>query len=200
MSYEKYKINIPEGKAGDWEVKQFTVSEDNARLGMLRSTYSFSSRGRCTPTGTYTSLTHRGTTIMSDTPDEIRDHFEMIRMAKGSVLINGLGLGVVLKAVLEKPEVTDATVIELSPEVIELVGKHYQDKYGTRVQIINADAFTYKSPKGRRYGAVWHDIWDSICTSNIPEMHKLHRKYGSIADWQGSWCRWQCERNRREGR
>lgn len=68
------------------------------------------------------------------------------------------------------------------------------------MQIINADAFAYKPPKSKRYGAVWHDIWANICADNLPEMHKLHRKYGRIADWQGSWCRWQCERNRGEGR
>jgi hypothetical protein len=194
MTIDQYKVNVPKGESSDYKIKKFIVSEEDSRLDSMRS-FTFSNRGRYTPAGEYTSLTCRGEIIMSDTPNEIRDHHEAVRMAKGSVLINGLGIGMVLQAVLEKPEVTDVTVIELSPDVISLVGKHYQDKYGSRLQIINANTFEWTPPKGKRYGMVWHDIWTYICYDNLPEMHKLHRKYGRHADWQGSWCRWQCENN-----
>lgn len=43
---------------------------------------------------------------------------------------------------------------------------------------------------------VWHDVWDYIDANNLTQMHALHRKYGRRADWQGSWCRDQCERQR----
>ena len=51
---------------------------------------------------------------------------------------------------------------------------YIQDK---RIKIINEDAFEFKPPKDKRYDFVWHDIWDDICTDNLPEMTKLHRKY-----------------------
>lgn len=141
---ERYKVNIPEGKSGDWEVKKFTVSEDDAKWDALRS---IGRGGRYTPTGTYTSLTRNGQVIMSDTPNEIQDHLEFIRRAKGKVLINGLGLGMVLKAVLDKSEVEYVTVIEKSPHVISLVAPYFQVNYENKVKIIWADAYTYKSPR-----------------------------------------------------
>lgn len=30
--------------------------------------------------------------------------------------------------------------------------------------------------------AVWHDVWDELCTDNLPQMHRLHRR----SDWRGS--------------
>jgi len=84
------------------------------------------------------------------------------------------------------------TVVEKSKDVISLVAKHYLGDH--RVTIVNADAYLYKPPKGVKYDAVWHDIWDNICGDNLPEMTRLHRKYGKRADWQGSWCRSLCRR------
>lgn len=109
-------------------------------------------------------------------------------------LINGLGLGVVLSAILKKDTVTEVTVIEKSEDVINLVAPAFLlDK---RVEIIHQDAFKYMPPKGETYDFVWHDIWDDICADNIPEMTKLHRKYGKIAKWQDSWCKNECKRGR----
>lgn len=123
-----------------------------------------------------------------------RDHYPIVRRATGHVLLNGLGLGMVLGAVLQKEEVEQVTVIENSPDVIALVADHY--RIDPRVSIILADAFIWTPPKGAFYDCVWHDIWPAICSDNLPEMIKLHRKYGRRCDWQGSWCRAECERRR----
>ena len=53
-------------------------------------------------------------------------------------------------------------------------------------------------PRGMKFTVVWHDIWNHICSDNLPDMHKLHRKYGRRTDWQGSWARHLCERQMRE--
>jgi spermidine synthase len=123
---------------------------------------------------------------MSDTDAELRDLSAIAYSATGHVLLNGLGLGVVLQACLAKSEVTKVTVIEVDADVIELVARHYEDP---RVKIIHADALTYRPPKGTRYGAVWHDIWDGSCSDNLEQMKLLHRRYGRLTDWQGSWGR-----------
>ena len=75
------------------------------------------------PVGTYTRLRHseRGI-VMSDIPHEMLDHREPVSHARGHCLINGLGLGMVLAAVLKQPDVTDVTVIEVDRDVIDLVG------------------------------------------------------------------------------
>ena len=193
MEYaDKYKVDVPEGQSGDWRIERFTVTKEAEKFGRLRAIAT--GRGRFAPAGTYTRLMRNGTLVMSDTPDEIRDHYEAIHQAKGHVLVNGLGLGVALQAMLEKPEVERVTVVEISADVIALVGPHYKAKYGDRLEVIQADAMTWKPPKGVRYDAVWHDIWDAICSDNLDTMHTLHRRYGRRTNWQGSWGRYQCKR------
>lgn len=179
------KVTLPEAAKGSWRIEKFKVDFTDFH-SMLR--------GRGVPVGEeFTRLMRGDVLVMSDTPAEMRDHYAAVRRAKGACLINGLGIGMVLKAVLKKPEVTDVTVVELSQDVIDMVSPHYADE---RVTFVCADALTYQPPKGKRYQMVWHDIWDDICEDNLPQMHELHRKYGRRTSWQGSWCRDECERHR----
>ena len=186
-------MNIPNDAIGKWQVETYEVTAEDARWDLLRATFSFSSGGRSTPQGTYTRLMCGGVTVMSDTPDEINDHRYAIQCAKGNVLVNGLGLGVFAQAVLEKPEVEHVTIIEISPEVIYLVGRYFEMRYSERVTIIEADALTWQPPPNTKYDLVWHDIWDNICADNLPEMKTLTKRYGSRTQWQASWCRGHCE-------
>lgn len=180
------RVTIPEQGKGKFRIERFTT--DCIDFGAML-------RGRSVPIGkTFTRLMRGDTVVMSDTPAEMRDHIGAVRNAKGSCLINGLGIGMVLKAILAKPEVTDVTVVELEQDVIDMVAPHYADP---RVTIVCANALAYKPPKGKRYGMVWHDIWDTITADNLPQMATLHRRYGRRVDWQGSWCRYECERARR---
>jgi len=184
----KIEIDVPDGQSGIWKVETFVVKEKE-----LSQQLSIIKYGRGVPGGIYKKLMRNGTVVMSNTPDEIRDFRQFVVNAEGSVLVNGLGLGVLLQALLNKDNITDVTVIENSKDVINLVAPTYiKDK---RVKIINADAFEYEPPKGKKYDAVWHDIWDNICSDNLPEMKKLHRKYGRKTKFQMSWCRYECERN-----
>jgi spermidine synthase len=177
------KVEIPEAIKGSWRIEKFKVDRPDFH-SMLR--------GRGIPVGEeFTRLMRGNTLVMSDTPAEMRDHYDAVRKATGSCLINGLGIGMVLKALLGKPEVTEITVVELSQDVIDLVAPHYTDK---RVTFVCSDALEYRPPKGKRYQMVWHDIWDYICGDNLKQMKALHRKYGRRCDWQGSWCRSECER------
>lgn len=182
-------VVIPEGRRGPWRVEKFTVEQNDPGLFYLAV------KGRSLRPGTYTRLVHdqRGV-VMSDTTAERRDHIGFVLNSRGRVLINGLGLGMCAAAALQRPEVEAVTVVEIDRDVIGLVAPHLNDR---RIEIIHASAFDYEPPKGIRYGAVWHDIWDEICADNLPEMHRLHRKYGRRSDWQGSWARELCERGRR---
>ena len=168
------KVTVPEGECGAWKVRRVEVEDSIvARF-----------RERHFVPGTYTHLTRNGKLVMSDTPAERRDHLAFVRAATGDVLISGLGLGMCLAACLRKPDVTSITVIEIDPDVIALVGPHYNDP---RVTIINADAMAWKPEKGKTFGAVWHDIWDDICTDNLPQMSTLNRRYARKARWKGCW-------------
>lgn len=200
----KVDIDVPDGKSGAWAVSTFEVSEADASLHNILCMMHGQSR-RSIRVGTYKALTRNGNVIMSNTPAECSDHWPILHNAHGQVLINGLGLGVVLKMILNKDKyvtydartVDAVTVIEKSEDVIKLVGPTYT--VDPRVTIIHADAYDWKPPKGVRYNAVWHDIWNNITSDNLETMGKLHRKYGRRADWQGSWCRAECKRLQRSG-
>jgi len=90
----------------------------------------------------------------------------------------------------KKKEVDHITVIEKNQDVIDLVESHYHDMFGCdRFKVICADIFCWKPPKGVKYDMAWYDIWNDLCLDNLPEMHKLHRKFGCKTNWQGSWSR-----------
>lgn len=183
-------VAVPEGSSGPWRIERFTVTEQEARS--FRS-MMLAGAGRGIEPGTYTKLVHkRRGIVMSDTPAERRDHMFFVNAATGHVLINGLGIGMCLNAVLQKPDVTKVTVVELDEDVIALSGPHYLAD--PRVEIVHCSAYDYQPPKGVRYGAVWHDVWDDICSDNYDAMKSLHRKYARRADWQGSWSRPEVER------
>lgn len=194
---------VPEGKSGDWSVRRFSVSEDDERRGKMYAANP-SSGGRWVPRGNYIGLYHRGSVVMSDTPGELRDHLDFlftVEMLRGHVLINGLGLGCALAGALELGA-HRVTVVEKELDVIRLVSDYFGEKYGSifrsggRVDIVHADALTWKPGGGMQYSAVWHDIWPNICSDNLKEMKALHRKYARRCKWQGSWCRAECERRR----
>lgn len=206
---DRYKVSVPEGRCGVWRVERLVVTGGDEGWQKLRAILNPHRPARVVPAGTYTYLKRIGgtfgdETVMSDTPDEIRDLrplFDRVDLftdggsGEGiAVLINGLGLGIALRGVLLEPAVRRVDVVEIDPDVIALVGPTYA--HDARVHIIAADAFRWESPKGARWDVVWHDIWDSICGDNVKGMIRLHRKYGRRCRWQGSWCRELCERRR----
>lgn len=183
MSRE-YKVSVPEGEIGDWKIKKFTVDNKKDKISQLSSLYS---SGRFVPSGTYTKLTYKNDIVMSDTPDEIRDHLYFIGKAKGNILIAGLGLGMVIQAIGNKEDVKSITVIEKSKDVIDLVGDYYLKMFPNKLKIVNADIFEWKTSD--YFDCAWYDIWNDLCTDNVEEMKKLHRKFGRRTGWQGSWGR-----------
>ncbi len=188
--YEKYKVSVPEGTSGKWAVERFTIAEHD--IGALY----YALHGRPIPPGTYTRLMPGP--MMSDTPEEIKDNLDFIYKATGDCLINGLGLGVVLKALLVKPEVTHIDVVEIEQDIINLVWPTYQD--GNRITLHHNDAFTIQWPKDKCWDCAWHDIWPNICTDNLVEIAKLKHKYARKVTCQKAWAEDLLRAYRRQGR
>lgn len=161
--HEARKVTIPEGTSGDWTVSRFTVDPKRFQgFGV-----------RWVPPGTYTRLSSSTERcFMSDTPDEYRDALPFILEATGHVLVSGLGLGMVIKALLLKPDVASITVVELEADVIALVAPHYADP---RLRVINADAYTWRPD--RQFDWAWHDIWADVSTDDLPDMARIRRHY-----------------------
>lgn len=182
------QVEIPEGECGVYKIERFTVTGKE---------FQRPQDGYVLP-GTYTRLMRGNTIVMSDTSDEMADHYRFVKAANGDVLVAGLGIGMVLYNLLEKQTVLHVDVLELSEEVISLVGPWFMERYPARVSIIHANALEYAPPKGTRYDFAWFDIWDGICSDNLEDMKKLHRKYARIALEKGSWARDRCEYYRKQ--
>lgn len=191
-------VSVPDGRSGQWTVSTIEVTEAQARLDNMRNAMR-GQRYLDVKPGFYKRLAHdkRGC-VMSNTPMEIYTNSSFIYRAKGNVLVNGLGLGVVLTAILAKAEVERVTVIEISQDVIALVAPHFQSAIDAeRLRIVHANCYEYTPPKGEKYDAVWHDVWDTICVDNLAEMTRLKRKYARRARWQGCWAEDEIRAERR---
>ncbi len=178
-------LNLTQGQSGDWELKKLSVTKEGAKAHNIREL--FNGRNRFIYAGEFWGLFRNGNVIMSNTPAEINDHLPFIHKACGRVLVGGLGLGMVLKCLLEKESVTHVTVIEKSPDVIKLIASSFTSD--PRVEIINSDVFEYKPTE--KFDCAWFDIWDVISGMEYPQMKRLHRKYGRFVGWSDSWLRKQ---------
>lgn len=192
----KLRSVVPPSKLGRWEVERYTV--DPSSLAYLRHQLSNPGR-RQVPPGEYTRLVRNGqTTVMSDTPAELRDlHWLSCQAQEGArtFLVNGMGLGLTLQLLLSYDHVRLIDVVELDPDVVRLVLDHVcPPEQAHRVRVHQADALTKKWPTGHRWDVAWHDIWDNICLDNLPDMVRLHRMYGRRVKAQRSWARELCQR------
>jgi len=183
----KINLTVPVGKSRDWSIEEFVVSKKDAQFFNLRA--MMKPGYRIIEPSKYKRLMYRDSVIMSNTPAEIRECEDFMEIAKGDILINGLGLGIVLIALLKKKTVKSITVIEKSKDVIKLVASAYKDE---RLTIINADAFKWRPPINVKYDYVWHDIWTNICYDNLVGMDKLCEKYENKTKWQDCWAKDMC--------
>lgn len=194
------KVTVPEGQSGRWRVERFHVSEVDAiraNLAGVTSDILNCDRNQMFESGTFTKLIYfdedsKLHTVMSDTTKERNDHQEFVDIAFGRVLVNGLGIGVVIQALLEKSTVTSVHVVEKEKDVINLVADHYKARFGDRFVLHHASAFDFK-PRGH-YSFVWNDIWPDISDMNIPEMEQLKKKYEHRCSWQGCWAEEECRK------
>lgn len=170
-------VTIPVCEKGQFKIERKHV----------KPTFNFSKDGRSVPEGEYTFLYRGKTLVMSDTPDEKRDHSWAVYQAKGECLIAGLGIGMVLNAMAMKEEVTHIDVVELEQDVIDMVAPYYEQLYPNKITFHCASIFDWKPNKDKRYDCAWFDIWDDLCTDNLEQMATLHRKFGKKATWKGSW-------------
>ena len=190
-------VRVKPGAAAHFRIDEFTVTAEYARAFNRREMWNRTRR--FIQPGTYTKLSGTGRgVIMSNTPAEINDHREAVDLAHGDVFIAGLGIGMVLEAILSKGDaVRSITVLEKEPEVIGLTAPYYAGE--PKVSILCGDAFNPSAalPVGKRFDFLYFDIWDSICGDNYAEMKNLNREY-RIYKAKGAktlfWCRDLCKR------
>ena len=200
---------VPEGKCGDVSVEHFTVSEIDSRMTALQGGRGY------VPPGQYAALRcgtgWRRETIMSDTPYERNTNTEVVRRATGRVLIAGYGLGMILTAILKKPDVQQVIVVEKSADVLALVDPAIRRYAGTRdatkLLALQDDIFTARQRLTGLFDCIYFDIWGDVSTDVLAEMTSLTRTYRALRRskesfmdcWDRERLRYRREQERRSG-
>jgi hypothetical protein len=187
-SAEYFRSEVPAGASGAWVIEKLLIPARDYDPATDPRPDCFKFRP-----GTYTCLRREATQFMTDLYDEWWTQREGIAQALrrgGDVLVTGLGLGLVAEAMLRPAtsKVQRVTVVELSPDVVRLVKPYLEGRYAGRIEVVEADAFTWEPPRERRFTVGWHDIWPDPHTAVVTEeMHRLEHRYSAWCDWQGFW-------------
>ena len=138
--YKNMPELLEERENNGWKLEKFEIKQGNFRAmvdGIMP--------------GTYIRLTHNGKCVMSDTDMEQRTNLRFCLKAHGDIVVGGLGIGMIIMAIQDKPEVKS---------------------------IICADVFEWKPERGVKYDMAYMDIWNWINEDVYKkEMQPLKRKY-----------------------
>lgn len=105
---------------------------------------------------------------MSLTPMEVFSLREGIDLAQGRVLCAGLGMGWMTMRILEKPDVTHVTQIEMSPEVVEFSGKPLAKRFPGKIDFVIDDVWEYLSDVDLdQFDSIIFDIWPQYGTAHM---------------------------------
>ena len=105
---------------------------------------------------------------MSDAPFEQESILPAVEMAKGEVLMCGLGIGLLPTLIKNKKSVKIIDIVEINKEVIDLV---FDQIKTPKMSIIHADAWKYLAETEKKYDFIHVDIWGSI-TAPLREVDK----------------------------
>tara|TARA_R100001443_G_scaffold114843_1_gene131436 strand:+ start:1184 stop:1732 length:549 start_codon:yes stop_codon:yes gene_type:complete len=177
----RIQVNIPNGVSGIYEIAEYTTeTTDNmwqVYLQMKRESHS-----------SHKVLLKKGCDmpIMQDSEAEYNEHQWLWDNATGHVLVGGLGIGMINQALVDNPNVTAVTIIELEQDVVDLVWEHCAKD--DTFNLIVADFETWNPPEGSSFDTVWADTWLSDNPITINEYQTLvSDKYSPYTTNIGFW-------------
>ena len=133
----------------------------------------------------FTRLHYNNQDIMSDDTFEYSEHEKFWEIAKGDVLITGLGIGFSHTNLINNPKITSVTIVEKYQEVIDLTWDDcVKDE---RFKLIHADADTWEIEG--HWDCIWIDHWVGTMSPYPKEdfVKIMTEKYSPHCDWLGFW-------------
>ena len=182
---------MPEGKFGSAQIKHFTITQEQSTFCRLRALLNHRATEFISP-GKYAILLVHGGVMMTDTDMERATNLELIKQARGHVLVGGLGLGMVVFALLAKrPKIHSLTVLEINLDVINLVTPWLRPWADPRISVIVADVFKWqKKKRDPKFNTIYMDIWPNVGGNYGNEVDQLREHYLPMLSpkgWMGDW-------------
>jgi len=191
--FEHFMLPVGAKKvSGDATLSTFEFKNANNPLFNLRAIREGGSMFRMSD-GKYVRLHVKGELMMSDTHMERSSNIDFVTKANGTVLIAGLGIGLIIKNIMPKVlsgQIKEITVIEKYQSVIDLVSPYFAHE---KIKIICADIMDWIPCKDKKYDTIYFDIWPEICTDNLEEIKILHNRFKNKLNrnnpdkWMNSW-------------
>ena len=177
----RIEVNIPEGISGNFEIAHYTSeTTDNmwqTYLNMKNETHD-----------SHIVLLKEGCSmpIMQDSEAEYNEHQWLWDNATGDILIGGLGIGMIHQSLIDNPNVTSITIIELEQDVVDLVWEHCAKDDSFTLVVDNFETWT--PPEDSSFDTVWGDTWlvDNPLTMANYRTH-IKDKYSQYTPNIGFW-------------
>jgi len=117
---------------------------------------------------------------MSYTPMEVLSQRAGLKMAKGKVLIGGLGMGWLANRVAAKKQVTEVVVVDLDDDVLQLASPCCMSK---KITLVHGDVWKEVD----KYGDDWtflFDVWPNYgFNKDEPEMRRFRKSHPNAKYW-----------------
>lgn len=122
---------------------------------------------------------------MSLTPMEIFTQREAIPLAKGKVLIAGLGMGWLTRRILESSKVSRVTQVEIEPEILDAFGKPLRGVFPNKLTLVNANIWDYlKNININEFDTILFDIWPKYFEAQMDNKFiELQNKHPNVWGW-----------------
>lgn len=188
---------VPDNQIGLWKIYRKRSTVGCPHGSQLGKPLFLSPKFFC-PAGTYTFLVkldapdqpNSPPAVMEDTPPELRKHLNFVLRARGKVLVTGLGLGCVVRGLLQRSAIERITIVEREQAVLSLVAPYLPKD--ERIEIVHAEAGAWLRRRRRTWTCAWHDVW-SDPERNEPHLAVTHQNLmlqllqGDRVGMQGAW-------------
>ena len=180
----RIEVGLPAGVSGDYEIAIYTDQTTDKNWQWYLSMPKMS----IDEYDTWTVLLKEGCPmpIMQNSEAEYVEHQWLWDNATGDVLIGGLGLGMCHQPLIDNPDVTSVTIIEVAQDVVDLVwGDCAKDD---TFSVVVADFETWSPPEGSSFDTVWGDSWLVDNSLSMKDYRTLITdRYSQYTDNIGFW-------------
>lgn len=88
----------------------------------------------------------------------------------GTILVTGLGMGIILEAATQNPNIENIVCVEIEPKLID----YFKPAYPS-VVFVQADAKKWRPTK--LFDFIWHDIFSELNAESVAEYEFLKLEY-----------------------